>query len=59
VRKIIRSSKTEQLMTLMQTSYEMGMITMDKSLKMLYQQGLISYDDAITRCRYPEAFDSI
>ncbi len=59
VRKIIRSAKTEQLMTLMQTSYEMGMITMDKSLKMLYQQGLISYDDAITRCRYPEAFDSI
>jgi len=59
VRKIIRASKTEQLVTLMQTSFDMGMVTMDKSLKNLYQQGLISYDDAITRCKYPEAFDSI
>ncbi|MBN1901150.1 type IV pilus twitching motility protein PilT [Candidatus Sumerlaeota bacterium] len=59
VRKVIRSSKTEQLMTLMQTNYELGMLTMDKSLKNLYQQGLISYDDAITRCKYPEAFDTL
>ena len=58
-RKIVRTSKTEQLVTLMQTSTEQGMVTMDKSLKNLYQQGLISYDDAITRCKYPEAFDSI
>ena len=58
-RKIIRSAKTEQLTTLIQTSYEAGMITMDKSLKNLYQQGLISYDDALSKCRYPEAFDAI
>ena len=59
VRKIVRSAKTEQLVTLMQTSYDQGMVTMDKSLKNLYQQGLVSYDDAITRCKYPEAFDTI
>jgi len=59
VRKIIRSAKTEQLTTLIQTSYEAGMITMDKSLKNLYQQGLITYDDALSKCRYPEAFDAI
>jgi len=58
-RKIVRSAKTEQLTTLIQTSFELGMITMDKSLKNLYQQGLISYDDAISKCRYPEAFDAI
>lgn len=58
-RKIIRTSKSEQLTTLMQTSYDQGMITMDKSLKNLYQQGLISYDEAVTRCKYPEAFESI
>jgi len=58
-RKVIRSAKTEQLMTLMQTNFELGMITMDKSLKNLYQQGLVSYDDAITRCKFPEAFDTI
>jgi len=59
IRKIVRSAKTEQLTTLMQTSFEAGMITMDKSLKNLYQQGLITYDDALSKCRYPEAFDAI
>jgi twitching motility protein PilT len=59
VRKIIRSAKTEQLTTMIQTSYEAGMITMDKSLKNLYQQGLISYDDAISKCKYPDTFDTI
>jgi twitching motility protein PilT len=58
-RKIVRSAKTEQLTTLMQTSYESGMVTMDKSLKNLYQQGLITYDDALSKCRYPESFDAI
>ena len=59
IRKIIRSAKTEQLVTLLQTGYEQGMVTMDKALKNLYQQGLVSYDDAITRCKYPESFDSV
>jgi twitching motility protein PilT len=59
VRKIVRTGKTEQLMTIIQTSYEQGMISMDKSLKTLYLQGLISFDDAISRCRYPESFDQV
>lgn len=58
-RNIIRNAKTEQLNTLLQTHYELGMQTMDKSLKNLYQQGLISYEDAITRCKFPESFESI
>ena len=56
VRKIIRSGKTEQLYTTMQTSWDTGMITMDKSLKALHQQGVISYEDAISRARYPSEF---
>jgi hypothetical protein len=32
---------------------------MDKSLKMLYQRGLISYDMALSKCRYPEAFEHV
>ena len=59
VRKIIRTGKTEQLYTMMQTNWEAGMITMDKSLKTLYQQGLISFDDAISRCKFPAEFDNI
>lgn len=59
VRKTIRSGKTEQLMTIIQTSYDLGMISMDKSLKNLYLQGLISYDDAISRAKFPDSFDNI
>lgn len=59
VRKTIRAGKTEQLMTVIQTCFDIGMISMDKSLKLLYLQGLISFDDAITRCKYPESFDQI
>jgi twitching motility protein PilT len=59
VRNIIRNAKTEQLYTIMQTSTELGMVTMDKSLKTLYEQGLISFDEAIRRCRFPEGFATL
>ncbi len=58
-RKMIRTSTTEQIATLLQTSFELGMITMDKSLKALYERGLISFDMAISKCRYPESVDQI
>ncbi|MDX2174905.1 MAG: PilT/PilU family type 4a pilus ATPase [Candidatus Sumerlaeia bacterium] len=59
VRKIIRAAKSEQLMTIIQTGGEQGMVSMDKSLKSLYLQGLITFEDAITRCKNPEHFDNI
>jgi twitching motility protein PilT len=59
VRQVIRSRKTEQIMTILQTSYDSGMISMDKSLKNLYQQGMISFNDAIAKCKFPENFDRI
>jgi len=58
-RNIIRNAKTEQLNSLLQTNYDIGMMTMDKSLKNLYQQGLISYEDCISRAKFPESFDTI
>lgn len=59
VRQVIRSKKTEQIITILQTSYEEGMMTMDRSLKQLYQQGLISYDDALAKCTSPDNFEKI
>lgn len=59
VRKIIRTAKTEQIISTIQTSWELGMITMDRSLKNLYAQGLITYDDAVSKCRHPENFDQL
>lgn len=58
-RKIIRSNKNEQLYTILQTSQDLSMTTMDKSLKNLYQQGLISHDIAMAKCKYPQAFNEI
>jgi twitching motility protein PilT len=59
IRKILRSAKNEQLTTVIQTGHDLGMITMDKSLKQLYQKGLISYDLALSKCRYPDSFEKI
>ncbi len=59
VRQILRQAKSEQLMTIMQTAQDAGMMTMDKSLKQLYQRGLISFDDAMAKARYPENFSKI
>jgi twitching motility protein PilT len=59
VRQVVRSRKTEQLMTIIQTSSERGMISLDKALKNLYTQGMISYDDAIANCGSPENFAKI
>jgi len=42
VRNLIREQQTEQLPTHMQTGSKYGMHTMDKSLKDLYQRGIIS-----------------
>jgi twitching motility protein PilT len=58
-KKVIRAAKTEQLITVIQTGHEHGMISMDKSLKNLYQQGLVSYEDAMAKVKYPEAWDHL
>jgi len=59
VRKIIRSQKTEQIETILQTGSELGMISMDKSLKDLYEKGIISYDEAISSTKYPQSFNQL
>ncbi len=42
IRNLIREHETEQLLTHIQTSGQIGMHTMDKSLKTLYQKGIIT-----------------
>jgi len=59
VRKIIRSQKTEQIETILQTSSELGMMSMDKSLKDLYDKGLITYDEAISNAKFPQSFNQL
>lgn len=47
VANLIRENKVAQIKTVIQTSAEEGMITMDKSIKMLMQQGVISREVAM------------
>ena len=49
IRNLIREAKTHQLTSIIQTSGNVGMMTMDQCLRDLYQKGVITYDDAINR----------
>lgn len=46
VRSLIREHKTEQLLTAMQTGGKYGMMTMDKVIKNLCQNGIIDFETA-------------
>jgi len=54
IRNLIREHETEQLLTHIQTSGQLGMHTMDKSLKTLYQKGLIAEDVFKTYIKNPD-----
>jgi len=46
----VRDGKTFMLPGIMQTGKNVGMITMDESLRNLYVQGLISQEETLYRC---------
>jgi len=51
VRNLIRENKAHQITSIIQTSGEMGMVTMDQALRDLYQQSVITYEEAMTRAQ--------
>jgi twitching motility protein PilT len=54
VRNLIREGKSHQITSTIQTSANIGMQTMDQHLRDLYQKGIITYDEAITRAMNPD-----
>ena len=56
IRNLIRESKAHQITSVIQTSAHVGMQTMDMALRDLYQRGLITYEDAVSRAMNPEEF---
>ena len=54
IRNLIRENKAHQITSIVQTSAEIGMQTMDQALRDLYQQGLITYETAMSRAMNPE-----
>lgn len=56
VRNLIRSGKTHQLYTAMETGAQFGMQTMDQALKDLVRKGRITLDTALYVARDPKNF---
>jgi twitching motility protein PilT len=59
IRNLIREQEIEQIPTLMQTGSQYGMKTMDKSLKELYHQNLISLDVALSKVKNSDEFKQL
>ena len=51
----IRDNKTNMIKSDLQTGAKYGMFTLDTSLTNLYKQGLISYEELITKSQDPES----
>lgn len=51
IRNLIREAKSHQITSMIQTSGNVGMITMDQCLRDLYLKGWITLEDALTRCQ--------
>jgi twitching motility protein PilT len=54
IRNLIREGKAHQITSTIQTSANVGMMTMDMSLRDLYLRGKITYDEAMSRAINPE-----
>jgi twitching motility protein PilT len=56
IRNLIREGKTHQIYSIMETSANQGMITMDRALADLHRNGYISFEEAISRALDKENF---
>ena len=56
IRNLVRSAKTHQIYSLMQTGGQYGMQTMDQALAVLVRRGAITRGVAIDRCLSEEDF---
>ncbi len=56
---LIREHKTEQIPTVIQTGLNLGMRSMDRSLKELYKKKIISYEVAISKAKNIEEFKDL
>jgi len=54
IRNLIREAKSHQIPSMIQTSANMGMITMDQCLRDLYMKGIVTLEEAMSRCQNVE-----
>jgi twitching motility protein PilT len=58
VRNLIKESKTHQLRNSLVTGTKDGMVTLEQSLSVLVQNGVVTYDDAVARSLYPKEIEA-
>ena len=59
IRNLIREQAIEQIPTSIQTGIQYGMHTMDMSLKMLYREGMVSYEEVLCHVKNSEEFQHL
>jgi len=59
IRNLIRENKAHQITSMIQTSANLGMQTMDQSLRDLYVRGLITYETAMERAMNPPELEKM
>ncbi len=59
IRNLIREKSIEQIPTAIQTGLQYGMHTMDMSLKILYEEGIITLEDALMKVKNVEEFQQM
>ncbi len=59
IRNLIRENKAHQMTSIIQTSAQQGMQTMDQALRDLHQQGLITLEVAMNRAHNPAELEKM
>ena len=59
VSHLIREGRIEGIYSVMETHAKEGMFVMDTSIKNLYMQGIITYEEAKLRMRNPQALEAL
>lgn len=59
IRNLVREAKSHQITSIIQTSANIGMQTMDQHLRELYQKGVITFEDAMNRAMNPQELQNM
>ena len=59
IRNLIRENKAHQMHSIIQTSAEAGMQSMDQALRDLYKQSLITHETAMRRSHNPDELEKL
>ena len=59
IRNLIREAKAHQITSMIQTSANLGMQTMDQCLRDLYTRGQITFEEAMTRAMNPPELEKM